>query len=227
MLNRRHEDSFRTSGEMTGCSEEWGRKGVNPSKSTQVIFPRIDWMIRIPVLWFIYLVPSTVRRVKRKKCLCVCVSVCLCVCRFVEVKRTSKAAPAWKLVSSGFGHGEHEYECRTFSDHFQGAIWPPPLPGSKKHQKLFLSENSFPVVFRGVEPMEGFYVSNSHFRRGKNSERWSVRRLFLQRGEQLGRRIMSIHFNLPSCRCQQRRKRHFQVTIGSCQDDQIVPDCPM
>ena len=53
---------------------------------------------------------------------------------------------------------------------------PPPIPGSKKHRKLFLPENSFSeveAVFErksGVEPMEGFYVSHPHFRRGKNSE---------------------------------------------------------
>ena len=100
---------------------------------------------------------------------------------------------------------------------------------SKEHRKLIVPENSFPVIFRsvepvydresGAEPVEEVQVSYPHFRRGKNSENWFVRKLFLQRGEQLGRKIMIIHFNLLSCRCQQQKTLHLQITIGSCQDD--------
>ena len=51
---------------------------------------------------------------------------------------------------------------------------------SKKHRKLFLSENSFSGVFTSVGPVyeresdaeltEGAVVSHSHFQCGENSE---------------------------------------------------------
>lgn len=148
-----------------------------------------------------------------------------------------------------YGHGEHGYECKSVSGLLQGVMWPPRFSGSKKHQKLFLSEKSFPRVFRHgedgyecglrsghfeeiISPLFTFGVKKTretnfawkincngfqtwgtrirvwirrrvHGRRScypssltgrKNIGSWFVRRTFLQRGEQLGRTIIIIHF---------------------------------
>ena len=49
---------------------------------------------------------------------------------------------------------------------FRGVSDPPSLPGSEKHQKIFLSENSFAVVSRHTEHEYEWNSVGDHFQRG-------------------------------------------------------------
>ena len=74
----------------------------------------------------------------------------------------------------------------------------PPLPGSKKHRKLFLPKKSFPVVFRHVGhefecrsvslPIEGGHVTPVYFRGKKNIENYFCLKNRFQWFSGMGRR---------------------------------------
>ena len=99
------------------------------------------------------LVPSTVRRVKRKKCLCVCV----CVCRFVEVKETSKNYFFQTTFFEVFRYGDDEFECYAIRNSVGRAhvttlhFW-----GQRNIKKLFFSNHVF-LVFRNRETGSRYY----------------------------------------------------------------------
>ena len=98
-----------------------------------------------------------------------------------EVKETSKPSFAWKSVFRGFRtQGRRTCVCVGLRPLPGGLSDPPSLPGSKEHRKLFLSENSFPAVFRhekhGYECelvsalFQGGRVTPVHFRGQKNTD---------------------------------------------------------
>ena len=81
-------------------------------------------------------VPSTVRRVKRKKCLCVC--VCVGLWRSKEHRKLIFRENSFPTV---FGHGEHGFECEQIWDHFKGGhVTPLCFRGQKNIEICFFTK---------------------------------------------------------------------------------------